>query len=910
MAITRYSQAVQQPQGLQPFALPFDQMYQVLANKQQGYDQASTALSQLNASFAGMTARLDPDQAYLQNKRKELDDFVGSLANQDLTKVPQLKQKILDFATDPTLSEIEYHNKLYDDIIKQRQDLAKDYKFSSDRWMPVQQSIDEYNQSGKVGKFTPPELMPYYDYSKDKKDALKTLKPFITSEIMQTPDGQFAYVNKLSTITTDEAAARILSGYSKLALDQMNSELTAGLGRAPSQQEFNEYVVNDALGSVSGVSKNGIEYYQYGQEITNLTKIGDKVETAKSTKPTEVDPTKADNIYSAIVTRSAPLYTVNEWALNPDHNIEAQIQTKLNDMQVALDGKKEAFKKRFRESYGDGQTIPDYIDVETGQIATAEAQTYLDDINAQEDELTYANSIRSTIKDEAYKEIASKYNSSVLSALDGYIKDDGSSNAYQDAYNKAYNEVMQNGTDPANNHKPIETSLLKEMMKTNRLKKFAEDSADAYAKSKLNDDPIVKEYNKLIEQKLKDKFIYESTFGNAYAFNVVDPDYKALRETLLTTSLDGWKIHQNSTGTQIDNFQSSYMADNDFNYFNLQGYYYNPALKKIVGFGQLRQLKDKKDWVPNSDETSYLNWEDRPKKGDKEKIYNDYYTIEIDSLNNSVMKSIFGEGASAIEGTMNYIQSSIQNDPSGMTRIPVDIYDELDSGHYRTDVIVKDLKNGQYSMTYYDKTNKKYDSVVAPIDQIANALYQFNLDNYNLINQDLDKRKTTVASLIAGTMKDYSTDLQAELLTTIGFETGADPKYKYTTKAMNPTSNAVGFIQFMPDAGQTYKTIGGVQVPMDEIAKASPSRSMQFVKSYIDQYKTDIQSWRERNDNAFGAVYLAVFLPSLLKYDLNTKLSTVSDWDSKYKPANPAFASAETIADLLYIVKNNAGSFK
>jgi len=96
----------------------------------------------------------------------------------------------------------------------------------------------------------------------------------------------------------------------------------------------------------------------------------------------------------------------------------------------------------------------------------------------------------------------------------------------------------------------------------------------------------------------------------------------------------------------------------------------------------------------------------------------------------------------------------------------------------------------------------------------------------------------------------------------------------YKSDAVNPTSGATGLIQFMPDSSEVnYKTIGGKQYTMSEIAQMSPVQQLELAEKYFKGvgYKP----------NSGKPLYLAVAYPEALNTKANDILISADTEDPR-----------------------------
>ena len=111
----------------------------------------------------------------------------------------------------------------------------------------------------------------------------------------------------------------------------------------------------------------------------------------------------------------------------------------------------------------------------------------------------------------------------------------------------------------------------------------------------------------------------------------------------------------------------------------------------------------------------------------------------------------------------------------------------------------------------------------------------------------------------------------------------------YKSDAVNPTSGATGLIQFMPDSSDVnYKTIGGKQYTMGEIAKMSPVQQLELAEKYFKGvgYKP----------NSGKPLYLAVAYPQALNTRANEIIIPADTDDPKLKAVleqNPDWLDAK-----------------
>ena len=111
----------------------------------------------------------------------------------------------------------------------------------------------------------------------------------------------------------------------------------------------------------------------------------------------------------------------------------------------------------------------------------------------------------------------------------------------------------------------------------------------------------------------------------------------------------------------------------------------------------------------------------------------------------------------------------------------------------------------------------------------------------------------------------------------------------YDSSAVNPTSGATGLIQFMPDNQDVnYKTIGGKQYTMSQIASMTPVQQIELAGKYFKGvgYKA----------NSGKPLYLAVAYPEALTTRANDILITSDTKDPKQKAIldqNPNWLDAD-----------------
>ena len=111
----------------------------------------------------------------------------------------------------------------------------------------------------------------------------------------------------------------------------------------------------------------------------------------------------------------------------------------------------------------------------------------------------------------------------------------------------------------------------------------------------------------------------------------------------------------------------------------------------------------------------------------------------------------------------------------------------------------------------------------------------------------------------------------------------------YKSDAVNPTSGATGLIQFMPDSSEVnYKTIGGKQYTMSEIAQMSPVQQLELAEKYFKGvgYKP----------NSGKPLYLAVAYPEALNTKANDILISADTEDPKQQAIlkqNPNWLDAD-----------------
>lgn len=96
------------------------------------------------------------------------------------------------------------------------------------------------------------------------------------------------------------------------------------------------------------------------------------------------------------------------------------------------------------------------------------------------------------------------------------------------------------------------------------------------------------------------------------------------------------------------------------------------------------------------------------------------------------------------------------------------------------------------------------------------------------------------------------------------------------------TGKAVGLIQFHPDPNKDYKTIGGKQHKISDIAKMDFNQQMDLVKDYI----SDVQKSNKNADlTNFDELYTAVYYPSALGKGMDYKIGGAVTAEQ-----NPTFA--------------------
>ncbi|MCA9329622.1 hypothetical protein KDA11_03170, partial [Candidatus Saccharibacteria bacterium] len=275
MAVNRYdipSRVVQRPA---PFLLPSQLMFQAIAGRQQQYDSLSTALSGLDQSYAGLSARYSRDQNYLNQKNAEVDNLITSLEGQDLTRVPNLKGKILSFASDPNLLTIKQNNEYYDKMRTSVTDLQKRNEFSDANYFPIQQSIDQYNSSDALPEFFPVDTPnAYWDWEKSAVEMGKLIEPSISSSL-ELQDNGMVGIRENSTITFEQARDAIYAGLGKRDLDQLKADYLLAAhnqGIAPTNEGYQNYVLREVGGKAGLFEMNQ-------SKLSNLKEISDDAKT-------------------------------------------------------------------------------------------------------------------------------------------------------------------------------------------------------------------------------------------------------------------------------------------------------------------------------------------------------------------------------------------------------------------------------------------------------------------------------------------------------------------------------------------------------------------------------------------------------------------------------------------------------
>lgn len=894
--INRYTQPAQQSQGLSPFQLPYELLYKSLVNKQTQYDAYSDAVSTIQGKFAGMQARLESDANYLYQKNQDMKAFVDDLANKDLTKIPNLKQKILNFAIDPNLTRIEYNNKQYDDQIKLQQEQLKDNTYNPANWTEFSLARDNYNNRNTniPDIFTAPVSPNNYDIDKELMDKGKLIKPSIQSYFKTSPDGT-VYVSEESNLSPEQVYSKLSQYLSPQAIQQYARNYKYETGKEPSNDlnSFNEYVGKDvfnasSLFEVNDQKINNVHYLTPEKEEKNYNAKGATLESGDG--------------FSLIGPVKAAIYTVNKFGLDPEKDVQTQLTEKIKTLNENINNNVKNLNSNFTKKIrtdADGYAVQvktdkglefqfDYYDkngVIANDVANQLQVTIDNDKNAVELISDYTKDIEDKTLLATQEQF--KYNDEALTELNnfltGNIKSIEQTSGYKYFYNKYYNRHPIGDTKGLNK----ETIDMLERGRVENAKKYAKEK---YASS--SNKGVVGQYLEKKEQAMKDAFIYESTFGNAMALDPTDKDYQSLSQTF-NSNPDQWFVYDNSTGLGVEKLKTNVMKD-DFDYVNLSSVYYNPVLKKVMAMAQLKKLKPKNEWVPNSDESNALNWE---QNNDEEA--NKYYSVDIETLDTNIMNTLFGENATSVDRMAKFISSSVENSKTGYSRLPLDLYSETNKGKYRSDMIIKKLDNGNYSVQYLDPDSNKWATpVVGDLNTISNALIKFGTDNNLLINQSNSSRKDNVTQLINTTFNNYSTGFKNELLTTIGFETAGTYDHKQENLA---GSGAKGYIQFMPS---TLKSMG---ISEDQFDSASPERQMMYVKDYLKNKTDKINNWQ--TNYGWGGVYLAIYYPAMLDYSPNTKIIDVYKTTKTDKQIeeilrlNSGFTKDMTIADLINKVK-------
>lgn len=152
MGVTRGERSAQLPQHQPAFELPFNEILGALTARQGRYDQVTEQAAAAKAALAKIQAIPGtPDEMYVKEKQRKLDELVNKYADSDLSKQPgvDMMKDVRTLALDPSLPKIETSFSGWNELQNNKEKLKLEGKYSpyfdDNRW----QTWD----SGKQGVF-------------------------------------------------------------------------------------------------------------------------------------------------------------------------------------------------------------------------------------------------------------------------------------------------------------------------------------------------------------------------------------------------------------------------------------------------------------------------------------------------------------------------------------------------------------------------------------------------------------------------------------------------------------------------------------------------------------------------------------------------------------------------------------
>lgn len=905
MSVNRYTTPTRVVQRPQPFLLPAEQMFKVLAQRQEQYDALTSALSGLDQGWAGQTARYQRDQNYLTKKRQEVNDFITSLEGQDLTRVPNLKGKILAVASDPTLSIIKQNNEYYDArkavVDKQRQDNtyspANDYMSTA--------AIEEYEAKDAAPEFFAAQSPnSYWKWGEHAEKLGEYLKPYVEQNIFTDPETGLIGVKENSGIKLKDAYEKILGGLDDNDVRQLLSEYRYAIqDRSVNESDpgFQQYLMQNVLQKANVFTYEEIKISQL-RELSDTAKakannpgpgLNDGFILFGGGKAQGVTYTGGFNINTPIQPQAKERIKNLDEAIKANEQLIAQYKAAPNSETTTVNifAYNDKTKKwEFHEeevpvayvSANDPKDLTlhgeDVINLINEQQAMKQQKYYYEKNLAQAEEeayhTAYAQLMSEGRREEARQLRISKYHQGDLGDMTGFASEINSEIQAEllgpDWKNPNYfYELTSEGVmrvDRKNGQKELAFSK-----HSNQYKELVSNATEEVQKKNYG----LVTYNKILQDNLKKEYGIKTMFMKGLNFSPEDKDYQSL-ESAIDINPDGFFFYDDATGEQYDQFGKNVLSKNNVG-FVPRVFYYNPWLKQWMVQGGVVPLDEKGNKLIG-----------KFAKGD---LANRTFSVAIESLDRELLQQLYGDDNAKsveIDAKRELISEAFKNSDDGAIHIPIS------AGGEGATLYATQGENGTIYGSYYDPIAKKYITFSdKDINDFSNRLVQYNI----LQNEFNAQIKAQNQAIVQESLKyqfnklgyDQSTSdaMIAEVMYLVGRESGFN-----ASKRNNADGKAGGLFQFYPDKGsKTQKTINGKVYQIADIAAKSPEEQVAlWVNEFIGKNMPKVAEWQQKY--GYGAFALYNLAPRIILND--------------YSPETPLHKVLEgTKEDVVEWVKDN-----
>lgn len=893
MAVNRYdipSRVVQRPA---PFLLPSQLMFQAIAGRQQQYDSLSTALSGLDQSYAGLSARYSRDQNYLNQKNAEVDNLITSLEGQDLTRVPNLKGKILSFASDPNLLTIKQNNEYYNKMRTSVTDLQKRNEFSDANYFPIQQSIDQYNSSDALPEFFPVDTPnAYWDWEKSAVEMGKLIEPSISSSL-ELQDNGMVGIRENSTITFEQARDAIYAGLGKRDLDQLKADYLLAAhnqGIAPTNEGYQNYVLREVGGKAGLFEMNQ-------SKLSNLKEISDDAKT-KANNYGGLGFGDGFMFYGPVKTQAVTFaggFTLN----NP---LDPQIDERISNLTTAYNANEQALKQYVSAPNTESVEV-DMFNTETGQfekkmvpkayksvdekdqaIYGEEVLGLLNEQQAIKQQKYYFEHNLKEAKEAAIKETLTKLRSEGRGVEAAKLESSVTNGeldlaGFRSEVNRAMSAEVSSMTKPGNSFYMEDGNIYLKSSGSSPVI-YAKPGDAAYEKIKTRAENSVKKnsyaikmYDDILQGQLKNEFAIKTMFMKGVAFTPEDKDYQALAGAL-DMSPDNFIFYDDATGEQFDQFGKHVLAKEKVG-FVPRLMYYNPEVKQWMIQGGVVPLDDKGNKMLLHNE-----------KGD---LFHKSFSVSIESLDRDLLMQLYGNDAAQVSETANkrtVFEEAFKNS-DGTIHIPIS------AGNEKATLYATKAADGSVYGSYYDPNLGKYITFSdKDTNDFSNRVVLYNMAQTQYTSNMKQAVKGEVESALSyqfnrlGINSDLANSMIQEISMMVGRESGYNPSI--ANKAGHP---AGGLFQFYADKGQDYKTMGGKKYKISDLMAMSPTEQVAvWVNDFIGPKMGKLTSWQQKY--GYGAFALYNLAPRIILND--------------YSPETPLHKVLEgTKEDVVEWVKDN-----